>query len=36
MSAKNIKGPFWSNCLLEAAKAKIRHPVKVKDDGPTQ
>ena len=30
MSAKNIKGPFWSNCLLEAAKAKIRHPVKVK------
>lgn len=30
MSAEIIKGPFWSNCLLEAAKAKIQHPFKVK------
>lgn len=30
MSAEIIKGPFWSNCFLEAAKAKIRHPFKVK------
>jgi hypothetical protein len=27
---KIVKGPFLSNCLLEAAKAKIRHPVKTK------
>ena len=25
-----IKGPFYSNCLLEALKAKIKHPLKVK------
>ena len=25
-----IKGPFWSNCFLEAVKAKIRHPLSVK------
>lgn len=25
-----VKGPFYSNCLLEALKAKIRHPLKVK------
>lgn len=30
MSAEIVKGPFLSNCLLEAAKAKIRHPYKVK------
>lgn len=30
MSKKIVKGPFLSNCLLEAAKAKIRHPVKTK------
>ncbi len=24
-----IKGPFWSNCLIEAVKAKIRHPFRV-------
>lgn len=30
MSKKIVKGPFLSNCLLEAVKAKIRHPVKVK------
>lgn len=30
MSAEIIKGPFWSNCFLEAAKAKIRHPFKVR------
>ena len=30
MSAEIVKGPFWSNCLLEAVKAKIRHPYKVK------
>ena len=30
MSAEIVKGPFLSNCLLEAAKAKIRHPFKVK------
>ena len=30
MRAEIVKGPFWSNCLLEAAKAKIRHPYTVK------
>lgn len=30
MSAETIRGPFWSNCLLEATKAKIQHPFKVK------
>lgn len=25
-----IRGPFRSNCLLEAVKAKLRHPFKVK------
>ena len=30
VSKKIVKGPFLSNCLLEAAKAKIRHPVKTK------
>ena len=30
MSKKTVKGPFLSNCLLEAVKAKIRHPVKTK------
>ena len=30
MSVEIVKGPFWSNCLLEAVKAKIRHPSRVK------
>ena len=30
MSAEIIKGPFWSNCLFEAVKAKIKHPFMVK------
>ena len=30
MSAEIIKGPFWSNCFLEAVKAKIRHPFRVR------
>ena len=30
MKAENIKGPFMSNCFLEAIKAKIKHPFKVK------
>ena len=25
-----VKGPFWSNCFIEAAKAKIKHPFRVK------
>lgn len=25
-----VRGPFWSNCLLEALKAKTLHPIKVK------
>lgn len=25
-----VKGPFWSNCLVETAKAKIKNPSKVK------
>lgn len=29
MSAEIIRGPFRSNCFLEAVKAKIRHPFKV-------
>lgn len=27
---QNIAGPFYSNCLLGAVKAKIRHPFKIK------
>ena len=27
---ENIKGPFYSNCTVEAIKAKIRHPLKTK------
>ena len=27
---KYMKGPFYSNCLFEALKAKIKHPLKVK------
>lgn len=27
---ETVKGPFWSNCFVEAAKAKIRHPFQVK------
>ena len=30
MNAEIIKGPFWSNCFFEAAKAKIKHPIKVR------
>lgn len=30
MKAENIKGPFYSNCLIEALKQKIKHPFKVK------
>ena len=25
-----IKGPFYSNCLLEATKAKLKNPKKIK------
>lgn len=25
-----VKGPFWSNCFIEAMKAKIRHPFRVR------
>ena len=25
-----VKGPFFSNCFLEAAKAKIKHPFRVR------
>ena len=25
-----VKGPFYSNCLIEAVKAKIKNPFKVK------
>lgn len=25
-----LRGPFRSNCLLEAVKAKLRHPIKVR------
>ena len=27
---ENIKGPFYSNCLVEAIKQKIKHPIKTK------
>ena len=27
---KEVSGYFYSNCLIEALKAKIRHPFKVK------
>ena len=30
MSTEIIKGPFWSNCLFETLKAKIKHPFIVK------
>lgn len=30
MRTEIVKGPFLSNCFLEAAKAKIKHPIKVR------
>ena len=30
VKSENIKGPFYSNCFLEAAKAKLKHPFAVK------
>ena len=26
----HVKGPFWSNCFIEALKNKIKHPAKIK------
>lgn len=28
--SKNITKPYWSNCLVEALKVKIKHPIKTK------
>lgn len=37
MSAEIINGPFWSNCFLEAAKAKNPSSIQGQGDGgPTQ
>ena len=27
---ETVKGPFYSNCMVEAIKAKLKHPMRVK------